>query len=247
MKGWGRFKNDWIIAHQSHKSYKSQFRQKSRKQANEPTSQLNNQLTKQLTTNNLQPTTLFPMPLRLLSTALLVFAFVLWTPFRPTTDAALTDKIEWISFPEAVVKSATEPRKVLIDVYTEWCGWCKNMDKTTFQNPEIIRYINQAYYAVKLDAETQDTIKVGNMHFKYIQGEGGGRGANELAVALLDNKMSYPTMVFMDEKFNRLQAIPGYRKAGDLDAILKYFGDNHHQKTPWDKFLQTYLSPITNP
>ena len=63
-----------------------------------------------------------------------------------------------MSFEEAVERCAKEPKMVFIDVYTDWCGWCKRMDQSTFANPVIAQYMNDHFYAVKFDAERQDTI-----------------------------------------------------------------------------------------
>lgn len=71
------------------------------------------------------------------------------------------NQIHWVSFDQAVKLSAQHPKKIFIDVYTPWCGWCKKMDADTYTDPTVISYINKNYYAVRLDAETADTF-----HFK---------------------------------------------------------------------------------
>ncbi|MBP9152977.1 MAG: DUF255 domain-containing protein, partial [Flavobacteriales bacterium] len=68
------------------------------------------------------------------------------------------EEIKWVSLEEADALRRTEPRKILIDVYTDWCGWCKKMDASTFKDPKVVAYINANYYAVKLDAEQKEPI-----------------------------------------------------------------------------------------
>ena len=62
--------------------------------------------------------------------------------------------VNWVSFEEAEALMAKEPRKIMVDVYTKWCGPCKRMNSQTFGNPTLAKYINENYYAVKFDAES---------------------------------------------------------------------------------------------
>ena len=125
--------------------------------------------------------------------------------------------IKWMGFEEAVSKSEKNPKKLLIDVYTSWCGWCKRMDQTTYQDTALISYINKNYYAVKLDAETKDTLHFRDKNFVFRS----EYKANELALSLLGGKMGYPTTVFLDEKMNLISVNPGYMDADGLGNLLR--------------------------
>ena len=131
--------------------------------------------------------------------------------------------------------SAQKPKKLVIDVYTDWCSWCKKMDKTTYQNEGVIQQINEDFYFIKLNAETKDSIFFDNKMFTY-QNQ---YKVNELALALLSGHMSYPSTVFLDEKFALLTVVPGYLTPKDLSPILKYFGKDFHLKMKWDEFIKT--------
>jgi len=150
-------------------------------------------------------------------------------------------QVNWMSFEEALEKSKTEKRKIFIDVYTDWCGWCKVMDKKTFSEPAIAAYLNAKFYAVKLDAEQEEDIEFRDQTFKFIQQ--GKRGYHELAAALLQNNLSYPTVVFMDEDFNLIQPLPGYREPREFHPILQFFGEDLYKSVKWDKFQEDYESP----
>lgn len=155
------------------------------------------------------------------------------------TSAA--EGIQWLTIEEAFAKIQKEPRKVLIDVYTDWCGWCKVMDRETFKDKAVTDYINKKYYAVKLDAEQKGTIKLGDKQFKYL--EQGGRGINEIALALTNNQPSYPTTVFLDAQFNMIQPLPGYLKAKEFHQIITFFGDDYHKKQDFESYkAKTYAT-----
>jgi len=136
----------------------------------------------------------------------------------------------------ALTLTETSPKKIFIDVYTDWCGWCKRMDKATFQNPEVAAYMNEHYYNVKFDAEQKESIEMLGNTFKFIPQ--GNRGYHELAAALLNGKMSYPTVVFMNPKFEMLSPVPGYQEVGPFMNIAKYFGDNIYTEKSWQDYSQ---------
>src|SRR5258706_11010981 len=96
--------------------------------------------------------------------------------------------VKWMTFEEAVEKSKIEKRMIFIDVFTDWCGWCKVMDKNTFPDPEIARILNENYYPVKFNAEQTGDVAFRGATFKFIAQ--GNRGYHQLAAALLNNQMS---------------------------------------------------------
>ena len=67
-------------------------------------------------------------------------------------------KINWMSLEEAVAAQTVAPKKIMMDVYTSWCGPCKMLDKNTFQNPDVVQYVNENYYAVKFNAEGNKAV-----------------------------------------------------------------------------------------
>ena len=148
------------------------------------------------------------------------------------------DKIQWLTWEQMMKKYDKEKKKILVDVYTDWCGWCKRMDKSTFANPVIVDYINKNYYAVKFNAEQHEDIKFRGHIYKFVRS--GRRGYHEFAAALTQNQLSYPTYVFLDEDINLLQVIPGYRQAKEFEYILNFFGGDYYKTTPWAKFEKEF-------
>ncbi|RED93835.1 thioredoxin family protein [Marinoscillum furvescens] len=168
--------------------------------------------------------------------------FLLATVLVSMCQLSFAQEVEWLSFEEAVEKAEQEPKKLLIDIYTDWCGWCKRMDRDTYANPEIAEYINENFYAVKFNAEQKESIEFDGHTFKFVAQ--GRRGVHELAAALTNNKLSYPTTVFMTEELQIIQPIPGYMNAQSLDPILKYIGGDNYKTTKWVDFQKNYQSSL---
>lgn len=134
---------------------------------------------------------------------------------------------------QALSEGKAFPKKIFIDVYTGWCGWCKKMDASTFIDPVIVDYMNNNYYAVKMDGEMKDTI-VFNNHTFVNPTPAMNRSTHTLPASLLDYKLSYPTYVILDENLSRIAIYPGYKNAEDLLAILLFFKTNQH--IPYNNF-----------
>ncbi len=154
---------------------------------------------------------------------------------EPETSSHL---VEWMSFEEAVERSKTEKKKIFIDVYTDWCGWCKVMDKNTFNDPDIAAYLNENFYNVKFNAEQKAPITFKDHTFEYVAS--GSRGYHELAASLLNNKLSYPTVVFLDENFQMISPVPGYHKPAFFEKVVKYFGGEHYKDTSWKDYEKNF-------
>lgn len=149
--------------------------------------------------------------------------------------------VKWMSFEEAIEKSKTEKRRIFIDVYTDWCGWCKVMDKNTFSEPKVAKILNEQFYPVKFDAEQKEDVIFNGTTFKFVPS--GNKGYHQLAAALLNNQLSYPTVVFLDEDFKMIQPLAGYQKAPEFHKIIQFIGEGHYKKTKWDEWQSIYKSP----
>lgn len=144
--------------------------------------------------------------------------------------------INWMNWTEMMAASKSVKKPILIDVYTSWCGWCKHMDRTTFKNRKVVSYINKNYYAVKLNAETTKKYKFKGHTFKYVTQ--GRKGIHELAYSLLEGKLSYPSMVYLNKDFKRIMISPGYKKTKGMLLELKYAAENIYERQTWEDYLK---------
>lgn len=128
--------------------------------------------------------------------------------------------MKWTTFDKIAKSGKNESnKKYLVDVYTEWCGWCKVMDKKTFTDPGVQKYLEENFHIVKFDAEQRESVTFKDKKYNYVSG--GRKGVNQLAIELLGNRMSYPTLVYLDENLNKITASPGYKKPDQLMKELK--------------------------
>jgi thioredoxin-related protein len=151
--------------------------------------------------------------------------------------------VKWYSIEEAEKLSKEQGKKIMIDVYTDWCGWCKKMDKETFNHPVIAKYINENYYPVKLDAESKEDITFMGTTYKYVAQ--GARGYHELAAGLLNGQLSYPSIAYLNEKLQLLGAIPGYKTAEDMEPLLVYISEDKYITQSLEEFQKTFTSKLT--
>ncbi|GAB4384217.1 MAG: thioredoxin fold domain-containing protein [Salibacteraceae bacterium] len=161
------------------------------------------------------------------------FVFTLFIALSVTVAAQ--DEIKWMTWDEALQAQSQEQKVIFVDVYTNWCGWCKKMDATTFKNPEVVEYMNKHYYAVKFNAESKDTFYLGEQVFVN-EGGSGRRSPHQLAVALLDGKMSYPSYAFIGQPWNKSVA-PGYMGARDFMCVLRYFVEGAPNGQTYEEFV----------
>lgn len=143
------------------------------------------------------------------------------------------DKIDWMTWEEAITQSEKDsiPKKMFIDVYTDWCGWCKRMDQSTFADKYVANFVNKNYYPVKMDAEMRDTILFSGNTFSNSNPDPNApkrKGVHMLAYSLLEGGLSYPSYVVLDENKARITILKGYKSVDDLMASLMFFTQNQH-------------------
>ena len=96
-------------------------------------------------------------------------------------------KIKWMTWEEAVEQSAINKKKIMVDIYTQWCGWCKKMEKETFRSEFIVDYVNENFYPVKFNAEHKEDIVYKGTTYSYVQKS--RRGFHELAKEIAKGKI----------------------------------------------------------
>ena len=166
-------------------------------------------------------------------------------------------KIKWLSFEQALAENAKAPKFIFVDLYTDWCGRCKVMDKNTFADTVIAKYMSENFYCVKFNAEgkndvkffgrvnkfdsltMQNTVVMDTVVFKH-DPTAGRNGTHQLAIALTDGKLSYPSFVLLDNNIQRLDIIQGYQPPPPFETMLHFFVDGAYKTMSFEDFSKTF-------
>lgn len=133
-------------------------------------------------------------------------------------DMEESDDLVWHQVNELSSLQQQKKKRVIIDVYTDWCKWCKVMDEKTFGDVHLAQYLAEQYHMVKLNAEDKSNIAFKGKSYSYIAS--GRKGYNELALELCQGSLSYPSLVILDEELEVLDVVKGYKDAKYLRSHL---------------------------
>jgi len=166
-----------------------------------------------------------------------LLVFILAVTFSVTAQ-----DINWVTFEEAVALQKKNPKKIMMDVYTNWCGPCKMLDRNTFKNKDVVDYVNKHYYAVKFNAEGNDTVTYKDQEFSnpnYDASKANRRNsAHEFARFL--QVRAFPTIAFFDEELKMIAPIRGYQKPQQLELYLKLFKDDDYKEMATQESFNAY-------
>lgn len=144
-------------------------------------------------------------------------------PMSTTPITTETAEMPWVDLGNVESMVAKSPKKVLVDVYTSWCGPCKMMDRNTFSNKDIVDIVDKSFYPVKFNAEGGDPIKFkGKTHKnpKYDPAKAKRRNSRH-ELASFFNVRGYPTLVVLNEKMEIVDKIVGYKTPQQLRVALQ--------------------------
>ena len=188
----------------------------------------------------------------LFALALVPLALSAQTTTKPTSTTA-PKTIKWVTMEEAQALTKKVPKPLFVDVYTSWCGPCKMLDRNTFSDPKLVEYVNKNFYAVKFNAESGDPVtfkgqKLENPDFNPAN-TGGRYGTHHLtyAIANVDGRIAYPTVVYLDSDLKVLAPVQGYLTPDQMEPILNYFGEGHYKTQDYQAFMGTFKSRWKTP
>ncbi len=155
-----------------------------------------------------------------------VFGAALYFSQEETASSQPETRIPWKSFDEGVTLARNSNKKILVDVYTDWCSWCKKMDAEVYSDPAVIKTMEEEFVAVKLNAESSHPVTYNGT--TYTEAD----FARELGVS------GYPTILFFDANAHPITSLAGYSPADRFHKVLDYIGQDQYKKISFDRFLQ---------
>ncbi len=144
--------------------------------------------------------------------------------FLSHSGFAQKDEIQWMGFEELEDSLKIEAKPVIIYFYTDWCVYCKKMDRNAFKDPEIVANLNNEFYPVKMDAESLEEIKFDGQVFINKQARTKRNGIHEIPILLATRKnkpMSFPVVMVLDENFRVKRMSHQYLTSEKMKLLIK--------------------------
>jgi len=160
-------------------------------------------------------------------------------------NKADAEGIRWLTIEQAMTMSAQNPKPIMIDFYTDWCGWCKKLDQTTYSDADVIEYINTHFYSVTFNAEQTDDITFLGKAFSFVPS--GKRGTHEFAslMANRNGRIGYPTITFLTANGTRIAAEGGYKDPIKMKPLIKYYAEGYYLTMNYQEFLTAQAEQIS--
>lgn len=159
-----------------------------------------------------------------------IFTSLLVILFLFISNLQAGDKIElkWKKFNEGITLAKKENKRILVNVYADWCKWCKKMDTEVFTNDSVGWYLKKNFILVKLNGESEEQVK-----YK-------GESLTAVSLARGFGVTGFPSVIFLESNGDAITKVPGFVNAEDFMPIIKFIGDGHYKKMKWEEYLDKY-------
>lgn len=153
--------------------------------------------------------------------ATIVWATSAWADSKQeSAEGAAKPAVQWLAYGEALQKAEKEDKHVIVDFYTNWCGWCKVMDRKTYADPAVVDLLSQHFVLAKINAESGRKFAVGSEEMS-------GRDlARQFGVT------QFPMTWFLKPDGSRLANLPGYIPAERFTKVLEYVHERRYAEAP---------------
>jgi thioredoxin-related protein len=143
--------------------------------------------------------------------------------------------VPWLSPQQVAQHVAQNPKPLIIDVYTDWCHYCKLMDKTTWSHPQLRAYVAENFYPLKFNAESKEEVAWMGKTYAYKP----AYKVHMLAAEWLKGNMVFPSTVIIPADGESI-ILPGMMSPAEMEPVLRYFGEGYYKTTTWQSFKEAY-------
>ncbi len=126
---------------------------------------------------------------------------------------------EWLKFDAGLAKAKKENKSIVVDFYTDWCHWCKVMEKETFENADVIKKLKKRFVTVRVNAEAQNE----EVTFQ-------NQTMNNVQLTRSFGVTGYPSIAFMDANGKPITIVPGFVKPDVFLHILDFIDLKCYEK-----------------
>jgi len=156
---------------------------------------------------------------------------------KSSKDKTVSGELVWYRYDQGLQKAKAEKKPILVDFYTDWCGWCKKMDRDTYANQEVIKLLNDNFIAVKLNAESRNPLEITDKD---------GNKKTEAQIAREFRVSSFPITWFLRPNGEQIAQLPGYRGPTDFLFILTLVSDFVKEKAYEKMSINEYVKQKEN-
>lgn len=165
-----------------------------------------------------------------------VISIFLFTVFIGCVSTKNTEKTTfWQSWNDVSIKEKIKKKPILIDIYTDWCVYCKVMDNTVYKSDSVVNYLQQYFYSYKLNAEKNDSVVWNNTLFNY----NSRYQVHDFAVHLTKGNIAYPTTAIVDLDGNSFFET-GALNLRQMEFLLRYFIEAHPYNISKENFSKIF-------
>jgi thioredoxin-related protein len=158
----------------------------------------------------------------------LTVLILIWNagPLRSGDGNSKKNQLTWLSFEQGLAASKKEKKMMVVDFYTDWCGWCKVMDRETYANESVVKFAKARLVMVKVNAESNEKTRFRGQEYSYRQ------------LAMAFGVTGYPATAFVDANGEVITLVPGYVPPDKFLPVLEYLDGGHYKNMKFEEYIE---------
>ncbi len=133
-------------------------------------------------------------------------------------------EFDYYTMAKAQKLAESNDKKIIVDVYTDWCTYCKKLENEVYPDDRIGQVVNEYFYVVRVNAESDEEIVYN------------GRKIKMSDFAILLGVSTYPSTVFIDKKGTTIGQQSGYMEVDVFEKLLAFVGSSAYRTMQFDEF-----------